>query len=126
MFNAGPFAGAATDALHRESGSIVSDAEVDPTTIGSNVGDLQSGIAKFMHPDRFGIALSAQFPAATRQAPSSWWTDIVGWTSHLERVDPRIDALELCIAVRWFVPLRALLFGRGLKPKRRSSRPTSF
>jgi hypothetical protein len=99
----------ATDALDREGGSIVRDAEVDPAGIGSDVVDTvrrdfaQSCNREVMHADRFWVALGTQFPAAILKVPNKLLLFGIdryrGLTSRLERVDPRIDVFKLRVAV---------------------------
>jgi hypothetical protein len=56
-----------------------------------------------MHADRFWVALGTQFPAAILEVPNKLLLFGIdryrGLTSRLERVDPRIDVIELRVAV---------------------------
>src|SRR3954469_3095773 len=58
------------NALDREGGSVVIDAEIDPSGIRGDVGDAvgrhraQVGAGEVVHPNRFRLALGAQLTAA--------------------------------------------------------------
>src|SRR6201996_8531613 len=100
----------APDAFHREGGRIAGDAEVDPAGIGGDVVDTvgrhlaQFGKHEIMHPDGFGIALGTQFTTAILEISDEFLllrVDRDGRLSGgLERVDLRIDVLELRVPVR--------------------------
>jgi hypothetical protein len=64
----------APDALDGEAGGVVVDAEIDPSGVGGDVLDaIRHCLAEFrddevVHPDRLGLALGAQLPAAVLEA----------------------------------------------------------
>src|SRR5215208_6829287 len=92
-----------------EGGSVVIDAEIDPSGIRGDVVDAvgrhlaQLGEGEIVHPDRFGLALGAQLAAAVLEVPDELFllrVDRDRWLAGgLPSLHLRVDEFELGVAV---------------------------
>src|SRR3954453_23764418 len=124
------------NALDGEGGSVVIDAEIDPSGIRGDVVDAggrhlaQLGEGEIVHPNRFGLALGAQLAAAVLEVSDEFFLLCVDRDRWLAGGLPSLTwpFVNSNWASRsgWLVPSRVLLLACRLKPSRRSSRPTSF
>ena len=99
----------APDALDGEDCRVVIDAEIDPSGIVSDVVDAvwhrlaEFGDDEVMHPDRLGLTLGSQLPAAILEVPDKLLllgVDRDGrLTGSLEGRHVGVDVLELGVAV---------------------------
>src|SRR4051794_1684812 len=97
------------NALDGEGGSVVIDAEIDPSGIRSDVVDAggrhlaQVGEGEIVHPNRFGLTLGAQLAAAVLEVSDEFFllcVDRDRWLAGgLPSLHLRVDEFELGVAV---------------------------